>query len=57
MTLLAYFHYCNKGMFPFSPECRDSDLSNLAELDESMIAYVRDTRDRAKQHSKFIYTL
>ncbi|KAM7223151.1 hypothetical protein V8F06_001364 [Rhypophila decipiens] len=44
-TLLAYFHYCNKGIYPFSSECRDQDLQTLAELDDDAIELVKFTRD------------
>ncbi|KAK4097515.1 hypothetical protein N658DRAFT_433826 [Parathielavia hyrcaniae] len=43
-TLLAYFHYCNKAIYPFSPECKDQDLQTLAELDEDEILFVHRTR-------------
>ncbi|KAJ9142120.1 Tetratricopeptide repeat domain containing protein [Pleurostoma richardsiae] len=51
-VLLAYFHYCNKGVFPFSAECKDQDLQTLAELDDSNIAFVRYTRDYATEHKR-----
>jgi len=49
-TLLAYFHYCNKGIYPFSSECKDSDLTTLAALDEDSLAFVRQTRAYISQH-------
>jgi hypothetical protein len=52
MTLLAYFHYCNKGIFPFSDECRDQDLRGLAELEQPMIDFVQDSKRRAGEYSK-----
>ena len=53
VTFLAYFHYCNKGIFPFSEECKDQELRNLAELDDSALAFVHDTRRYVADHSKF----
>lgn len=53
---LAYYHYCNKGVYPFSTECKDSDLQNLAELDEESINFIKYTRNYAKEHSKSIHT-
>lgn len=50
--LLAHFHYCNKGLYPFSDECKDKDLKNLASLDDDRIRFVHATRDYAKKHSK-----
>ncbi|KAI3393624.1 hypothetical protein diail_3889 [Diaporthe ilicicola] len=47
---LAYYHYCNKGVYPFSTECKDSDLQNLAELDDGSINFVKYTRNYAKEH-------
>ena len=55
-TLLAYFHYCNKGVYPFSEECRDSDLQTLAELNDSAIQFVQYTRNYSNEHSKPIPT-
>ena len=52
VTFLAYFHYNNKGIFPFSDECKDQELKNLAELDDTALAFVRDTRRHAIEHSK-----
>ena len=50
--LLAYFHYCNKGIYPFSRECREQELRALAELDDARIQFVRETRDYATDHSE-----
>lgn len=52
-TLLAYFHYCNKGIYPFSYECRDQDLQILAALDNWAISFIHDTRRYADEHSKW----
>ncbi|KXJ95489.1 hypothetical protein Micbo1qcDRAFT_26801 [Microdochium bolleyi] len=46
--LLAYFHYCTKGVYPFSSECKDQDLATLAELDESKTKVVMATRKVVK---------
>ncbi|KAK1780599.1 hypothetical protein QBC45DRAFT_450065 [Copromyces sp. CBS 386.78] len=43
-TLLAYFHYCNRAIYPFSAECKDPDLQSLAELDDDAMRFVRETR-------------
>lgn len=50
--LLAHFHYCNKGMYPFSDECKDKDLRTLADLNDDEIQYVHATRHFAKRHRK-----
>ncbi|AEO53179.1 hypothetical protein MYCTH_2294181 [Thermothelomyces thermophilus ATCC 42464] len=44
-TLLAYFHYCNKAIYPFSRECKDQDLQTLAELDDEALAFVHFVRE------------
>lgn len=49
---LAYYHYCNKSVYPFSNECKDSDLQNLAELDQTSINFVQYTRNYAEEHSE-----
>ncbi|KAK0746284.1 hypothetical protein B0T18DRAFT_148135 [Schizothecium vesticola] len=51
-TLLAYFHYCNKGIYPFSADCKDQDLQSLAELDGEAIDFVKYTRQSASEHRK-----
>ncbi|KAJ6446009.1 pre-mRNA splicing factor clf1 [Purpureocillium lavendulum] len=48
--LLAHFHYCNKGMYPFSDECKDKDLRALADLSDDEIQFVHTTKKYAKQH-------
>ncbi|KAK8114483.1 hypothetical protein PG999_006552 [Apiospora kogelbergensis] len=50
--LLAYFHYCNKGMYPFSAECKDQDLRTLAQLDAVKIKFVNVTRNIVKEQGK-----
>ncbi|TDZ60799.1 Satratoxin biosynthesis SC3 cluster transcription factor SAT20 [Colletotrichum trifolii] len=50
--LLAYFHYCNKGIFPFTEECRDQDLRQLAQLDEQALHFVQWTRNEAMTHKR-----
>jgi hypothetical protein len=50
--LLAYFHYCNRGIHPFSGECCDNDLRTLAGLDDNQIRFVHATRAYANQHGK-----
>lgn len=49
--LLAYFHYCNKGIYPFSNECKEQDLRTLAELDDNMMAFVKETRANVIENS------
>lgn len=49
---LAYYHYCNKSVYPFSKDCKDSDLKNLAELDQGSIDFVKYTRNYAEEHSE-----
>ncbi|KAK0657484.1 hypothetical protein B0T16DRAFT_452940 [Cercophora newfieldiana] len=51
-TLLAYFHYCNKGIYPFSGECKDQDLQSLAELDDEAVAFVKYTRQFASENNR-----
>ncbi|ATY59143.1 hypothetical protein A9K55_003604 [Cordyceps militaris] len=46
--VLAYFHYCNKGMYPFTDECSDVELRSLAELSEQEIGIVRGMAAYAK---------
>lgn len=50
---LSYYHYCNKSVYPFSKDCKDSDLQNLAELDQASVSFVKYTRNYAEEHSKF----
>ncbi|KAJ3494896.1 hypothetical protein NLG97_g3782 [Lecanicillium saksenae] len=46
--ILAHFHYCNKGLYPFSQECTVSELRSLAELSEGGISYVNTMKRYAK---------
>ncbi|KAI5920041.1 hypothetical protein F4810DRAFT_453549 [Camillea tinctor] len=50
--LLAYFHYCNKGIYPFSAECKEQDLKTLAELDEAKTHFIKLTRSNVENHKK-----
>jgi hypothetical protein len=51
-TLLAYFHYCNKAIYPFSDECKDEDLQSLAELDDKAISFVHFVRRFVAEHKR-----
>ncbi|RSL66788.1 hypothetical protein CEP54_003581 [Fusarium duplospermum] len=48
--LLAHFHYCNKGIYPFSEDCKDQDLRTLAGLDEEKIKFVHTTTSYARRN-------
>ncbi|KAI2602016.1 hypothetical protein GGR54DRAFT_654819 [Hypoxylon sp. NC1633] len=50
--LLGYFHYCNKGVYPFSQDCKEQDLSTLADLDEGQIKTILNTRACAERSKK-----
>lgn len=50
--LLAHFHYCNKGIYPFSEGCKDQELRTLAGLDEEKIHFVHHTRAYASAHGE-----
>ncbi|KAI2470016.1 hypothetical protein F4781DRAFT_197726 [Annulohypoxylon bovei var. microspora] len=50
--LLAYFHYCNKNIYPFSAKCKEQDLSTLAELDEPKIKLIQFTRSNIERYKK-----
>lgn len=57
VTLLAYFHYCHKGIYPFSADCKEADLTNLAELDEMGRNFVYETRRLVAEHKQRFKTL
>ncbi|KAI0409584.1 hypothetical protein F4802DRAFT_614247 [Xylaria palmicola] len=50
--LLAYFHYCNKGIYPFSPECKEQDLTTLAALNEAKSQFVKYTKTHVERQKK-----
>ncbi|KAI0195968.1 hypothetical protein F4808DRAFT_452796 [Astrocystis sublimbata] len=50
--LLAYFHYCNKGIYPFSPECKEQDLKTLAALSEMKSQFIRQTKAHVERQRK-----
>ncbi|CAK7208170.1 hypothetical protein SBRCBS47491_000001 [Sporothrix bragantina] len=54
ITLLAYFHYCNKGVFPFTESAREQDIRNLANLDGESMQFVQFTRKYAIANTSFL---
>ncbi|KAM4059049.1 hypothetical protein HRG_008080 [Hirsutella rhossiliensis] len=50
--LLAHFHYCNKGMYPFSDECKDKELRALADLSDDELEFVHATREHVKRRRR-----
>jgi hypothetical protein len=50
--LLAYFHYCNKGIYPFSQECKEQDLTTLAALNEQETQFIRLTKTHVERHRR-----
>lgn len=50
--LLAYFHYCNKGIYPFSNDCKEQDLRNLADVNNNTFTFLKETRAYVAKHSK-----
>ena len=54
-VLLAYWHYCNKSVYPFSKQCKDSEFQQLASLDENTMQFIRVTRDMVNEKSKLFY--
>jgi hypothetical protein len=51
--LLAYFHYCNKGGYPFGPEGDKADIVTVANLTPKQKTYVDKTRKHVRMNSKF----
>jgi hypothetical protein len=45
--LLAYFHYCNKGLQPFALD-GGGDLASIAGLNDRQMRFVHKTRDYVK---------
>lgn len=52
ITLLAYFHYCNKGVFPFTAAAKETDIRNIANLNDEGMEFVRETRKAVMEHRK-----
>ncbi|KAI1447687.1 hypothetical protein F5Y02DRAFT_351050 [Annulohypoxylon stygium] len=50
--LLAYFHYCNKNIYPFSAKCKEQDLATIAELDENQVKLIQFTRSNIEKYKK-----
>ncbi|KAI1127716.1 hypothetical protein F5Y10DRAFT_242228 [Nemania abortiva] len=50
--LLAYFHYCNKGIYPFSAECKEQDLATLAALNETKTQFIKQTKAHVEKSRK-----
>ena len=53
ITLLAYFHYCNKGVFPFTTTAKDTEVRNIANLDDDGMQFVRETRKIVMEKSQY----
>lgn len=52
--LLAHFHYCNKGVYPFSDECKDTELQNLGHLNDAQSHFITNSRALIKRSGKFV---
>ncbi|KAJ2907079.1 hypothetical protein MKZ38_008647 [Zalerion maritima] len=52
-VLLAYWHYCNKSVYPFSKQCKDSEFQQLASLDEATMQFIRVTREIVNQEKPY----
>lgn len=50
--LLAHFHYRNKGVHPFSMDCKEQELSNLVNLDAQNTKFIQFTRTVVKEQRK-----
>lgn len=48
--LLAYFHYCNKGLYPFAAEIDEQELAKAANLDVKQIRFIEWTRSYLKDN-------
>jgi hypothetical protein len=48
-TMLAYFHYCNKGVQPFILAPESDEVFSIAELDSSQIKYIREMAKEVKK--------
>lgn len=42
-TILAYFHYCCKGYYPFSTDWNVDDTASMADLDLDQIQFIKRT--------------
>ncbi len=50
-VLLAYFHYCNKGNYPFRMDWTAPDRVNYMELDEEQVNFMRQTSEEISAKS------
>lgn len=56
MTMLAYFHYCNKGRAPFQlvkDTTKRPELEAVAELNAEQLKFVEDSADWMRRNCKF----
>jgi len=53
-TMLAYFHYCNKGVQPFILAPESDEVFSIAELDSSQIKYIREMAKEVKKRESRI---
>ncbi|KAI0380510.1 hypothetical protein F5Y04DRAFT_257539 [Hypomontagnella monticulosa] len=48
-TMLAYFHYCNKGGHPFSKDWSHATDMSFAELNASQVQFIKETIELVKE--------
>jgi hypothetical protein len=56
-VLLAYFHYCSKGILPFAMNSKTAELTTMGRLNQKQVSLVENTKKYVKAHSEFIILL
>jgi hypothetical protein len=47
--LLAYFHYCNKGLHPFALNSNSPEFATMAALNPKQVEFIEFTRTYVKE--------
>jgi hypothetical protein len=55
-TMLAYFHYCNKGHQPFALAHESNEVFTMAELDTEQLGFIRDIAKELKKRGRLDLT-
>lgn len=50
-TLLAYFHYLNKGARPFTLDWTSAETVAMAELNAEQVRFVKETAELIRENS------
>jgi hypothetical protein len=54
--MLAYFHFCNKGSYPFAMNWDNASTASFAELNREQVDFVKETVGLVKEKGECVIT-